>query len=107
MVPYYEKFTTVAGTGVVFDPPKNMVRASVVVLNYPQFTIIEQYSASEEIRFPYISGMLAFREGAVLMKLFRKIASNVDLVIFHGHGQAHLENLDWQAILGYCWILLL
>ena len=100
LVPYYEKVTTVAGTGVVFDPPKNIVSASVVVLNYPQFTIIEQYSASEEIRFPYISGMLAFREGAVLMKLFRKIASNVDLVIFHGHGQAHPRKFGLASHLG-------
>ena len=48
LVPYYEKFTTVAGTGVVFDPPKNMVRASICCSKL-QFTIIEQYSF-EEIR---------------------------------------------------------
>lgn len=100
LVPYCEKFTTLAGTGVVFDPPKNMVRASVIVLSYPQFTVIEQYSASEEIRFPYISGMLAFREGAVLMKLFRKIDSSVDLVVFHGHGQAHPRQFGLASHLG-------
>ena len=100
LVPYCEKFTTVAGTGVVFDPQKNMVRASVIVLSYPQFTIIEQYSAAEEIRFPYISGMLAFREGAVLMRLFRKIASDVDLVVFHGHGQAHPRKFGLASHLG-------
>ena len=100
LVPYCEKFTFVAGTGVVFDPQKNMVRASVIVLRHPQFDIIEQYSASEEIRFPYISGMLAFREGAVLMKLFRKIVSSVDLVIFHGHGQAHPRKFGLASHLG-------
>ena len=98
--PYGEQFTTVAGTGVIFDPHKNIVRASVVVISYPGFSIVEQYSALAEIRFPYISGMLAFREGAVLMKLFRKVASSIDLIVFHGHGQAHPRKFGLASHLG-------
>ena len=100
LTPYNDLFRRVGATAALFDPNKNTVYASVVVVDYPTFNIIEQYGMSAEIRFPYISGMLAFREGGLLMKLFRSVKCSIDIILFHAHGQAHPRKFGLASHIG-------
>jgi len=47
-----------------------------------------------------MSGLLTFREGAPLMSLFKKVSQNLDLVLFHSHGQAHPRRFGLASHLG-------
>ena len=90
----------VAGTAVAFDPSYDTIHAAIVVLQYPGMELVEQYGISEEIRFPYVSGLLAFREGPPLMHLVRKIKHQPDVILFHAHGQAHPRRFGLASHLG-------
>ena len=90
----------VGGTAVSIDAVNNMIHAALVVLGYPRLEPVEQYGVSQEMRFDYMSGLLTFREGAPLMSLFKKVSHNLDLVLFHSHGQAHPRRFGLASHLG-------
>ena len=90
----------VAGTAVAFDPSYDTIHAAIVILQYPGMELVEQHGISEEIRFPYVSGLLAFREGPPLMHLVRKIKHQPDVILFHAHGQAHPRRFGLASHLG-------
>jgi len=98
--PINKEVRHVGGTAVTFDTNNNIIHAALSVLSYPGLELVEQIGISQEIRFDYISGLLAFREGAPLMSLFRKIAQDIDVVLFHSHGQAHPRRFGLASHLG-------
>ena len=90
----------VGGTAVAFDAGKNTIHAALTVLEYPSLEIVEQNGVSQEITFDYISGLLTFREGAPIMSLFRKTTQDIDLIVFHSHGQSHPRRFGLASHLG-------
>ena len=90
----------VAGTAVAFDPSYDTIHAAIVILRYPGMELVEQHGISEEIRLPYVAGLLAFREGPPLMHLVRKIKHQPDVILFHAHGQAHPRRFGLASHLG-------
>jgi len=100
VAPISEDIRYVGATAVTFDTNKNIIHAALSILTYPGLDLVEQYGTSREIRFEYVSGLLAFREGGSLMSLFRKVENNLDLVIFHAHGQAHPRKFGLASHLG-------
>ena len=99
-LPIKNNIKYVGGTAVSIDAVNNMIHAALVVLGYPGLEPVEQYGVSQEMRFDYMSGLLTFREGAPLMSLFKKVSHNLDLVLFHSHGQAHPRRFGLASHLG-------
>ena len=99
-LPIKNNIKYVGGTAVSIDAVNNMIHAALVVLGYPGLEPVEQYGVSQEMRFDYMSGLLTFREGAPLMSLFKKVSQNLDLVLFHSHGQAHPRRFGLASHLG-------
>jgi deoxyribonuclease V len=62
--------------------------------------IIEQASFSEAVDFPYIPGLLTFREGPTLLKAFRKLSISSDVIIFDGHGISHPRGIGLASHIG-------
>lgn len=89
--------------GVDVSVKNNVSRAAVVVLCYPAFEVIETALAQIETPFPYIPGLLSFREGAVILDAMRKLESTPDVFIFDGQGIAHPRRLGIAAHIGL-WI---
>lgn len=89
----------VAGTGV-FYPASDQMIVAVVVLSFPDLTPVESVALRSAIEFPYIPGLLAFREGPGLLAAFRRLRQQPDLVIFHGHGIAHPRGMGLATHLG-------
>ena len=98
--PTNEDIRFIGGTAVAFDAGKNIIHAALTVLKYPSLEIVEQNGVSQEITFDYISGLLTFREGAPLMSLFRKTDQDIDLIVFHSHGQSHPRRFGLASHLG-------
>ena len=74
--------------------------ASVVVFELKTMEMIEAVTASGKVDFPYIPGLLSFRESPILLKAFAKIKSNPDVVILDAQGIAHPRGIGLASHIG-------
>lgn len=86
--------------GVDVSVKNNISQAAVVVLRYPELNVIETVLASIDTPFPYIPGLLSFREGAVILDAMRKLESTPDVFIFDGQGIAHPRRIGIASHIG-------
>ncbi len=93
-----DEIETVAGVDVSVN--RGWSRAAVVVMRLPQLEIVETALAAEATRFPYVPGLLAFREGPVALAAIAKLRRRPDVFLFDGMGQIHPRKLGIAAHLG-------
>jgi deoxyribonuclease V len=79
----------VAGADVAFDPETEVAFASVIVFRFPGLEEVERRRARRKLRFPYVPGLLSFRECPVLLAAFARLRIEPDLILIDGHGRAH------------------
>lgn len=75
-------------------------KAAVVILSYPQMEILDKATASAEITFPYIPGLLSFRETPLVMAALEKLSVAPDLLMVDGQGFAHPRRFGIACHLG-------
>ncbi len=89
---------TVAGADIAVDatprgrggtPQRPMGYAGVIVYSFPDMKEIERQSAQLPLAFPYVPGLLVFREGPVLLEAFARLRIEPDLLLFDAHGYSH------------------
>jgi deoxyribonuclease V len=80
---------TVAGIDLGYDAKNDVSRAVVVVLKFPELELIESAEALLPIQFPYVPGLLSFRETPVAVKALEKLKTTPDLILCDGQGIAH------------------
>ena len=91
----------IAGCDVSYNRFSSTLYAAVLVLRTSDWTVIEQQSLIGETRFPYIPGLLAFREAPLYLELFAKLRQAApDAVFLDGHGIAHPRRLGIGSLLG-------
>jgi deoxyribonuclease V len=78
---------TVAGIDASYRD--GLAQAAVVVLSYPTLETIESATARLPVNFPYIPGLLSFREAPAVLEAIAKLAQLPDLLIFDSQGLAH------------------
>lgn len=88
----------VAGADVSNE--REMGYATVVVLSFPDLSVVEVQGAEAELTFPYLSGLLAFREIPLVAEALRKVRTPVDAVIFDSQGIAHPRRMGLASHLG-------
>lgn len=74
--------------------------AAVVVMTYPDLRHAEEVAVKERVLFPYIPGLLTFREGPSIMKAFERLKIRPSIVIFDGQGIAHPRGIGLASHLG-------
>ena len=79
---------TVAGVDVGFPDP-HIARAAIVVLCFPDLRPLDSAVAEVALEFPYIPGLLAFREVPAVLAAVEKLQIQPDLFIFDAQGLAH------------------
>lgn len=90
---------SVAGVDLSFPKPDEGL-AVIVVLEFPSFRIAEVVHERGKVSFPYIPGLLAFREGPLFLLAWKKLRIKPDLVIFDGQGLAHPRKLGIASHMG-------
>jgi len=91
---------TIGGGDVAYSKNGNLLFGAIVVLSFPDMEILDTATADGKVRFPYISGLLSFREGPVLTKAFRKLRFKPDVMILDGQGIAHPRGMGLASHIG-------
>jgi deoxyribonuclease V len=86
--------------GVDVSVKENESQAAVVVLSYPELQVVETVLARQPTPFPYIPGLLSFREGPALVEAFEKLQTVPDVFVFDGMGRAHPRRMGIAAHMG-------
>jgi deoxyinosine 3'endonuclease (endonuclease V)/endonuclease III-like uncharacterized protein len=90
----------VAGADVSYDKGSDYYHAAVVVLKLPDMETVEKAHASAKAPFTYIPGLLAFREGPIVLRAFKKLKMRPDVVLIDGHGVAHPRGFGLASHMG-------
>jgi deoxyribonuclease V len=91
----------VAGIDVGFEEEGSVARAAVAVLNVPDLELIDCAVAKEKTRFPYVPGLLSFREAPPALDALSKLRTAPDLILYDGHGYAHPRRFGIACHLGW------
>ena len=94
----FGRINTVAGVDIGFK--KDIARASVVVLSFPGLQVVDSVVTESPVRFPYVPGLLSFREIPPLLTAFTQLQTEPDLVIVDGQGIAHPRRFGLASHLG-------
>ena len=90
----------VAGADMSISGDKKSGYAGVVLFEFPSLREVERVYAKVPLKFPYVPGLLSFREIPVLLKAFSKLSKKPDLVFVDGQGIAHPRRLGLASHLG-------
>ncbi|MCH8010666.1 MAG: deoxyribonuclease V [Candidatus Marinimicrobia bacterium] len=90
----------VAGADVSFDKGSNLVYAAIVIMTFPDLNVVERRGLAERVDFPYIPGLLAFREGPPVSHTWDKLQIKPQVILFDAQGYAHPRRFGLASHLG-------
>ncbi|HLW03117.1 MAG TPA: deoxyribonuclease V [Ktedonobacterales bacterium] len=95
-----EAVNIVAGIDISANDRTGLARAAIVALAYPSMDVLEWVLHEETLRFPYIPGLLSFREAPSILAGFQKLRHAPDLLMVDGQGIAHPRRLGIASHIG-------
>ncbi|MGW8886553.1 endonuclease V [Streptomyces sp. NPDC055749] len=90
----------VTGVDVAYDEKKDVVVAAAVVLDAETLDVVEEATAVGTVTFPYVPGLLAFREMPTVLEALESLTVDPGLVICDGYGLAHPRRFGLASHLG-------
>src|SRR5881409_3295556 len=95
-----ESIETAAGVDVSYDKGSDWLFAAVVVLQLSSLQVVETAAVTARVPFPYIPGLLSFREAPVVIRAWEKLKVKPDCLICDGQGIAHPRRFGIACHLG-------
>ncbi len=96
----FSKVTTVGGGDASYSKKGDLVFGAIVVLSFPEMEVMECATGEGKILFPYLPGLLSFREGPILIEAFQKLRLKPDVMIYDGQGIAHPRGMGLASHMG-------
>ena len=90
----------IAGLDISVSKAQGTATGAVVVLNYPELRLVETKIARGKLDFPYVPGLLSFREAPLTLDACEKLSITPDLILVDGQGIAHPRRLGLASHLG-------
>ena len=90
----------IAGIDISANDRTGLARAAIVALAYPSLNVLERIRHEEPLRFPYIPGLLSFREVPSILAGFQQLRHQPDLLMVDGQGIAHPRRIGIASHLG-------
>ncbi len=94
------KIDFVAGVDISGARATGQAKAAAVMLSFPELELVEKIYAQAPLEFPYIPGLLSFREAPLMMEALGKLKRQPDLILVDGQGRAHPRRLGIACHLG-------
>ena len=95
-----DEIRTVAGIDVGLDKATGHVRSAVAVLSFPGLELVDQAVHTAAAQFPYVPGLLSFREIPAVLAALERLRTQPDLVLCDGQGFAHPRRFGLACHLG-------
>jgi deoxyribonuclease V len=96
----FSELRTIGGGDVAYSENGNRLFGAIAVLSFPNMEVIDMATADGKTTFPYVPGLLSFREGPVLVKTFQRLRVKPDVMIFDGQGIAHPRRMGLASHMG-------
>jgi deoxyribonuclease V len=90
----------IAGTDISAPDQEGIATGAVVVLNFPELSLVETQLVRNKVEFPYIPGLLSFREAPLVLEACEKLIHSPDLFLIDGQGIAHPRRFGLASHLG-------
>ena len=90
----------IAGVDISAGKAQGVATGAVVVLEYPELRLVETRVAQGRLDFPYVPGLLSFRESPLTLAACEKLTITPDLILVDGQGIAHPRRLGLASHLG-------
>ncbi|HEX8708135.1 MAG TPA: deoxyribonuclease V [Pyrinomonadaceae bacterium] len=98
--PLESSVRTIAGADISFNKFSETVYAGLVVLGLPGLEVVEEVGIVSRTRFPYVPGLLSFRESPSVLEAWAKLKTEPDAVMFDGQGIAHPRRVGIASHVG-------
>ena len=100
ITPLARRVETIAGADISFNKFSPVVYAGLVVLRIGTLEVVEEVGVVSETRFPYVPGLLSFRETPSVLEAWAKLKTEPDVVMFDGQGIAHPRRVGIASHVG-------
>lgn len=90
----------IAGVDLAFSKKESLGFCAILVFSFPELVAVDEVCGSGPVTFPYVPGLLTFREGPLFLETFKKLNVRPDLLVFDGQGIAHPRRLGIASHMG-------
>ena len=94
----FDKIEKVAGFGRAFAG--NKIILTMVVFDFKTLKLIESKHSVSDLKFPYIPGLLSYRESPGLVDVYNKLENEPDIILIPAHGVLHPRKLGMASHVG-------
>ncbi len=98
--PDFEEIRRIAGVDIGFEDNGRITRAAISVLDFESLQPLEEVIVREPTRFPYVPGLLSFREVPALLDALEGLDTPPDMILCDGQGLAHPRRFGLASHLG-------
>jgi len=95
-----QKVNLISGLDCGYDLEQKKIGAAAVVLRFPDLTLVNKAVYISDLKVPYITGFLSFREAPVMLKAVRLLGELPDVILVDGNGIAHPRRMGLAAYIG-------
>lgn len=96
----FTNIATVGGVDVGVSRFRKEGKCAIVVLSFPDLEVIETRVHAASVSFPYVPGLLAFRELPIFFETYELLSSKPDILFLDGHGYAHPRRFGFACMAG-------